>query len=133
MELAQQSIGNRSCVKVQGASLSGEECPTISWEEFQVRKSVLSVDSFTGVTTCTPETNFIYSHILKLITLHNVMFLLICGLTDGETFISQSNITRMELQFVCEAVCNPDSKSNSAIKISIKIININYGFGLLKY
>ena len=76
-----------------------------------------------------PETNFIYSHILKLITLHNVMFLLLCGLTDGETFISQSNITRMELQFVCEAVCN----LTSAIKISIKIININYGFGLLKY
>ena len=66
MELAQQSIGNRSCVKVQGASLSGEECPTISWEEFQVRKSVLSVDSFTGVTTCTPETNFILFSYFKI-------------------------------------------------------------------
>ena len=36
LELAQQSIGSRSCIKVQGASLSGEECPSISWEEFQV-------------------------------------------------------------------------------------------------
>jgi len=37
LELAQQSIGSRSCVKVQGASLSGEECPSITWEEFQTK------------------------------------------------------------------------------------------------
>lgn len=36
LELAQQSVGNQACIKVQAASLSGEECPAISWEEFQV-------------------------------------------------------------------------------------------------
>ena len=36
LELAQQSIGSTVCIKVQAASLSGEECPAISWEEFQV-------------------------------------------------------------------------------------------------
>ena len=43
LELAQQSIGSRSCIKVQGASLSGEECPSISWEEFQVTAMELKV------------------------------------------------------------------------------------------
>ena len=86
MELAQQSIGNRSCVKVQGASLSGEECPTISWEEFQVRKSINN-NAVIGVTTCTQEIDFIYSHIHKLITLHNVLFLSKCGLANREICI----------------------------------------------
>ena len=36
-ELAQQSVGSHACIKIQGASLSGEECTAISWEEFQVR------------------------------------------------------------------------------------------------
>ena len=41
LELAQQSVGNHACVKLQGASLSGEECPAISWDEFQVGKKTL--------------------------------------------------------------------------------------------
>jgi hypothetical protein len=36
LELAQQTVGSNACVKLQAASLSGEECPAISWEEFQV-------------------------------------------------------------------------------------------------
>ena len=36
LELSQQSVGRHACIKVQAASLSGEECPAISWEEFQV-------------------------------------------------------------------------------------------------
>lgn len=36
LQLAQQSIGSQACIKVQAASLSGEECPAISWEDFQV-------------------------------------------------------------------------------------------------
>ena len=36
LELAQQSVGSYACIKLQAASLSGEECPAISWEEFQV-------------------------------------------------------------------------------------------------
>ena len=36
LELAQQSVGSNACIKLQAASLSGEECPAISWEEFQV-------------------------------------------------------------------------------------------------
>lgn len=38
LELAQQSVGSQACIKLQAASLSGEECPAISWEEFQVLK-----------------------------------------------------------------------------------------------
>ena len=38
LELAQQSVGSQACIKLQAASLSGEECPAISWEEFQVIK-----------------------------------------------------------------------------------------------
>ena len=35
--LAQQSHGRDSAIKIQGASFSSEECPAISWEDFQVR------------------------------------------------------------------------------------------------
>lgn len=40
LELAQQSVGSHSCIKIQAASLSGEECPSISWEEFQSKFTV---------------------------------------------------------------------------------------------
>jgi hypothetical protein len=40
IELGQQTIGRNSCIKVQAASLSGEECPDISWDEFQVEFSL---------------------------------------------------------------------------------------------
>lgn len=45
LQLAQQSIGSHACIKVQAASLSGEECPAISWEEFQVKYEI-SQDTF---------------------------------------------------------------------------------------
>eukprot|EP00095_Tigriopus_kingsejongensis_P003689 maker-scaffold11_size778918-snap-gene-6.50 protein:Tk03689 transcript:maker-scaffold11_size778918-snap-gene-6.50-mRNA-1 annotation:"uhrf1-binding protein 1-like protein" len=40
LEVAQQSLDGLSTVKIQGASLSGEECPAISWEEFQSKFTV---------------------------------------------------------------------------------------------
>ena len=40
IEMGQQTIGRNSCIKVQAASLSGEECPDISWDEFQVEFSL---------------------------------------------------------------------------------------------
>ena len=40
--LAQQSHGRDSAIKIQGASFSSEECPAISWEDFQVRVTTLS-------------------------------------------------------------------------------------------
>ena len=46
LELAQQSVGNQACIKVQAASLSGEECPAISWEEFQVCAFLIELKSF---------------------------------------------------------------------------------------
>ncbi len=35
-ELAQQSVGKQACIKIQAASLSAEEAPAVTWEEFQV-------------------------------------------------------------------------------------------------
>ncbi|XP_059079286.1 bridge-like lipid transfer protein family member 3B isoform X2 [Tigriopus californicus] len=35
LEIAHQSVSGVSAVKIQGASLSGEECPSIPWDEFQ--------------------------------------------------------------------------------------------------
>ena len=34
--LAQQSHGRDSAIKIQGASFSSDECPVVSWEDFQV-------------------------------------------------------------------------------------------------
>jgi hypothetical protein len=39
IEVGQQAVGRTSCIKVQAASLSGEECPEITWDEFQVTGS----------------------------------------------------------------------------------------------
>jgi len=39
LELIQQSIGAKSCIKLRCSSLYGEECPAISWEEFQSKFS----------------------------------------------------------------------------------------------
>ena len=36
LEIAHQAAEGVAALKIQGASLSGEECPAISWEEFQV-------------------------------------------------------------------------------------------------
>ena len=43
LQLSQQSIGSQACIKLQASSLSGEECPAISWEEFQVNFAKMKI------------------------------------------------------------------------------------------
>ncbi len=40
-ELAQQSVGKQASIKIQAASLSVEECPAITWEDFQVSLALI--------------------------------------------------------------------------------------------
>ena len=46
--LAQQSHGRDSAIKIQGASFSSDECPLVSWEDFQVVQHIIAASIWFG-------------------------------------------------------------------------------------